>query len=63
VTDVVRMGTLVGMKTADEVVRCARVLNEFGTVIYFDRDPNLSDFVVLDPRWLTNGMNIHALNV
>ena len=49
------MGNLCDIKSVDDVIRCARLLNEFGSIVYFDKDPQLADFVVLDPRWLTNG--------
>ncbi|CAG2241367.1 unnamed protein product [Mytilus edulis] len=37
----------------NEVKRCLQYCNDNGTVIYFDEE-NLSDHVILDPKWLIN---------
>lgn len=52
----VRLGSICGISSMEEVVKCARLLSDFSTIVYFDKDPNLADLVILDPNWLTNGL-------
>lgn len=59
----IRLGSICGINSVEEVIRCARLLSDFSTIIYFDKDPNLADLVILDPNWLTNGTYFNNLSV
>lgn len=50
------LGQLCNINDPYELSRAAKVLHEFGSIVYFENDPKLCNVIVLRPKWLTEVM-------